>query len=112
MCPGKERKLAKIILLDEREDKPNKPNDVHGEGDESVISDEEGEEVHIVDENTKLCDQGLPIKEIVGGDKKIPGERSEPGKVVHLVNSVANVDDLSKTLKQSEASGSCRPVRT
>ena len=29
-------------------------NDVHGEGDESVVSDKEGEEVHIVDENTKL----------------------------------------------------------
>ena len=29
-------------------------NDVHGEGDESVVSDKEGKEVHIVDENTKL----------------------------------------------------------
>ena len=29
-------------------------NDVHGEGDESVVSDKKGKEVHIVDENTKL----------------------------------------------------------
>jgi hypothetical protein len=29
-------------------------SDVHGEGDESVVSDKEGKEVYIVDENTKL----------------------------------------------------------
>ena len=29
-------------------------NDVHGEGDESVVSDKEGKEVHIVDKHAEL----------------------------------------------------------
>ena len=67
-----------------------------------MVSDKEGEEVNIVDENTKLFYKGLSIEEVVGGDQKIPGERSEPGEVVHLVDSIANVDDLSKTLKHGD----------
>jgi len=67
-----------------------------------VVSDKEREEVHIVDENTKLFHKGLSIEEVVGGDQKIPGERSEPGEVVHLVDSIANVDDLSKTLNLNQ----------
>ena len=68
VCPGKQRKLSQIIFLDKGEDEPDKPNDVHGKGDESVVSDQEGEKVNIVDENTKLLHQGLSIKEIVGGN--------------------------------------------
>ena len=68
-----------------------------------MVSDKEREEVHIVDENTKLFHKGLSIEEVVGGDQKIPGERPEPWEVVHLVDSIANVDDLSKTLKHEDA---------
>ena len=67
-----------------------------------------------VDDNTELLHQGLSVEKIVGSDEEIPechdticleslkmnkpGERPEPGKVVHFVHSVSDVDNLSKTL--------------
>ena len=65
VSPCEEIKLSKIIFLNEGEDEPDKPDDVHSKGDESVISNKEREKVNIVNENTKLLHQGFSIKEIV-----------------------------------------------
>jgi hypothetical protein len=45
-------------------------NDVHGEGDEPVMPDQEREEVATIDHNAKLFHQGLPVEEIVGSWKR------------------------------------------
>jgi hypothetical protein len=45
-------------------------NDVHGEGDEPVMPDQEGEEVAPVDHNAKLFHQRFPVEEIVRSWKK------------------------------------------
>ena len=74
--------------------------DVHGEGNQSVVFDEDGEEVDPVDDDPELLHESLPVEEVVGGDEEIPGEGPEPGKIVHLVNCVADVDDLRKTLQK------------
>ena len=37
--------------------------------------------------------------------EKVPGHGAEPGQVVHLVDRVANVDDLSKALDTTRARG-------
>ena len=37
--------------------------------------------------------------------EKVPGHGAEPGQVVHLVDRVANVDDLSKALHKKRARG-------
>ena len=73
--------------------------DVHGEGNQSVVFDEDGEEVDPVDDDPELLHESLPVEEVVGGDEEIPGEGPEPGKIVHLINRVADVDDLRKTLQ-------------
>jgi hypothetical protein len=68
-----------------------------------VVSDQKRKKVHIVDENTKLLHKSLSIKEVVGGDQKIPRKRSKPRQIVHLVHSITNVDNLRKTLKYGDA---------
>ena len=73
--------------------------DVHGEGNQSVVFDEDGEEVDPVDDDPELLHESLSVEEVVGGDEEIPGEGPEPGQIVHLVNCVADVDDLRKTLQ-------------
>ena len=75
-------------------------HDVHGEGDESVVLDQDREEVHPVDDHTELLYQRLSVEEVVGGNQKVPGQRSEPGKVVHLIHRITNIDNFSKTLQQ------------
>ena len=74
-------------------------NDVHGERDESVVADEEGKEVNSVDDDTELLHEAFAIKEVVRSNEEIPRKRPEPRKIVHFVDSVANVDYLSKALK-------------
>ncbi len=43
----------------------NLTNDVHGEGDEPVVPDQERKEVATIDHNAKLFHQRLPVEEIV-----------------------------------------------
>ena len=59
-----------------------------------MILDKDGEEVNPVDDHPELLHEGLAVEEIVGGDEKVPGEGTEPGKVVHLVHRISNVNDL------------------
>ena len=63
-----------------------------------MILDQEWEEVHLVDYNSKLLYQRLSVEKVVRSNQKVPRERSEPGQVVHLVDGVANVDDLGEAL--------------
>ena len=47
------------------EKKEDLTNDVHGEGDEPVMPDKEGEEVAPIDHHAKLFNKRLAIEEIV-----------------------------------------------
>lgn len=63
--PGEQRELPQIIFLDQRQNKPDESHDVHREGDESVVLDQNGKKVNLVNDNSKLLDQGLSVEEIV-----------------------------------------------
>ena len=63
-----------------------------------MVLDQHRQEVHLVDYNSKLLHQRLSVKEVVRSNEKVPRERSEPGQVVHLVDGVADVDDLGEAL--------------
>ena len=63
-----------------------------------MVLDQHRQEVHLVDYNSKLLYQRLSVEEVVRSNQKVPRERSEPGQVVHLVDGVANVDDLGEAL--------------
>ena len=65
-----------------------------------MILDEDGKEVHPVDDHPELLNKCLTVEEVVGGDKEIPRERPEPGQVIHLVNRVPDVDNLRETLER------------
>jgi len=41
VSPGEQAELLNVVLLHQREDKPNETDDVQGEGQEAMISDEE-----------------------------------------------------------------------
>jgi len=45
MSPSKERELFHVILLDQRQHKPNEASNVEAEGEESVVCDQSFEEV-------------------------------------------------------------------
>ena len=62
------------------------------------MPDKKGKEVDTVDYDTKVLHKGLAVEEIVRCDEEVPGHRPEPGKVVHLVDSIPNVDYLGETL--------------
>jgi len=96
--PGKKRELSQIVLLHQGEHKPDKAEDVEGKRYQSMVSHQEGEEVYPVDDNTELLHQSLSVEKIVRSDEEVPGERPEPGKVVHFVDGVSDVDNLSKAL--------------
>ncbi len=55
----------------------------HGERDESVVSDKEGEEFSLVYKNTEVVNKTFAIEEVVRGDEEVPGERSKPWQVMH-----------------------------
>ena len=91
VSPGKQRELAEIVLLHQRQDEPHEPwdtdcttncmisgpvhtHDVHGERNKSVILDQEGQEVHLVDDDSELFHQGFSVEEVVGSNEKIPRE--------------------------------------
>lgn len=39
--------LPEVVPLDQGEDEPDEAEDVEGEGDEAVVADQEGQEVHL-----------------------------------------------------------------
>ena len=63
-----------------------------------MVLDQDRQEIHLVDNNSKLLHQRLSVEEVVRSNKEVPRERSEPGQVVHLVDGVANIDDLGEAL--------------
>ena len=42
MGPSEQRELSHVVFFHQGEHKPDKPHDIHGEGNESVITDEKG----------------------------------------------------------------------
>ena len=50
------------------------------------------------DEDAKVLDHALAVKEVVGGGKKVPREGSEPRQFVRSVHDVADGDDLVEAL--------------
>ena len=40
-----------------------------------MVSDEEGQELVLVDQDAEVVDEGLAVEEVVGGDQEVPRER-------------------------------------
>ncbi len=47
--------------------------------------------------HSKVINQALSIEKVVGGDQKVPRKRAEPWQTMNFVDSITNVDNLSKT---------------
>ena len=45
---------------------------LHAEGDESVIANEEGKNFGSIDQNVEVVDQGFAVEKVVRRDQKIP----------------------------------------
>lgn len=49
-----------------------------------------------IDENAEIVYQTFAVEEVVGSDKKVPGERTEPRQTVDSVHCVADIDYFCK----------------
>ena len=47
-------------------------------------------------DDSEIVHQTFAIEEVVGCKKKVPGQRSEPWQTMDFIDSISNVDDLSK----------------
>lgn len=95
--PCKQAELLHVILLHERQHEPDKSNAVQAERQESMVGDEKAKGLDAIEQNSEVVEEILAVEEVVGSEKKVPGETAEPWQAVDSVHLVANRDDFLET---------------
>jgi hypothetical protein len=69
--PREQTELLHVILLHQRQNKPNEADAVQAERQESMVCDEESEGFDAVKENAEVIEETFSVEEVVGSELRI-----------------------------------------
>lgn len=105
--PAEQHELTEILLLVEPAlDEPGEQTaEIEAIGDEAMIAEERGKEMVGRKTSGEIIGETFAVEEVVRDGQKVPGQTAKPRITVHLVDVVADGDDL---VEAGDLDGECR----